>query len=128
MDIWITWAKRTVKCADCGEPITPGTPKVKGKQWRRGEWTKYYHWHPQCWINQGMAKLQKTPYQAGRLGLNEDQRKARRLLLCRWATIKYRLKKAVDKYNFASIERLLEQLKSVREEIKLVGGVPKSWQ
>lgn len=90
-------------------------------------WTKYFNWHPQCWITQGLDSLQKNPYHAGRLGLTDDQRKARRLLLMRWATIKYRLKKAVDKYNFTAIERLLEQLKSVREEIKLVGGVPKSW-
>lgn len=98
-------------------------------------WSWYTRWHPQCWIDQGLASLEKRPYipPAGRTPCNipDDMRKKRVSILRRRASVMQRLKGEMSKpYEEISLEAIIhfgEMLEKQAIEIEPLGGVPKSW-
>lgn len=133
MDVWITWAKKRSMCKHCGEYILSGTPVVKGKLWRKvtGElihFTLMFRWHPQCWVEQGIAALPEY-HGSYRLPISEEQRKRRFYLLRRWATLQQRVKAAsmYPQTKQALIGRLTAQMEEIKEEMLGLGGIPKKW-
>lgn len=89
------------------------------------------YFHPQCWVDNGMAYLNANPYTPGirgRRGLNlapEDARK-RHLLIRRYNTLKQR-KRLGGPGNLKLINWLSPRMDRIMEEMKNVGGIPKSW-
>ena len=133
MDIWQRYCKRITKCQHCLEPIIAGTIMVTGKLWRiHGvplKFTKTYYWHPVCWIEQGRISLEKIGYtRRKKLELTPEQLTRRNLILRKRATVKVRLKRAIEAGNLMTIDRLLEKMIKLKEEILPVGGIPKKWQ
>lgn len=132
MDIWMTWCRRVAKCQHCEESMRAGEYMVKGKMWiNKGvklRFTKTYYWHPECWVAQGKAKMDRDGYHSRRsLPLSEEHMRARKLLTVRWAVAKQRLGKAIDKGDWSAIMRISEAMRRIREEIAEVGGIPKKW-
>jgi len=151
MDIWIARLNKTATCSDCGMPIKTGEPCVFGRIWtvRSGEgvekptkWVKKLYWHVRreddgkcCWIEQGIIAMMKRGYveRRGRkaLGLPEEDKLKRIAILRRRARVMQRLRAEVElpskQQNVDRAIHLGAQLGKLKEEIQLVGGVPKSW-
>ena len=143
MHVWMTHCQRTCKCAHCPEQIEAGEPMVTGKVKLKGqEWYKTLHWHPQCWIEQGMVYLESRPYVPSHRGrvplkLDEETKSKRFAILRRYASVMQRINKLVVKINESSeidsesvskLAHLSEMVEGLKVEIEPLGGVPKSWQ
>ena len=134
MDVWMTWSKREVQCRFCPDKVDKGTPVVvtrSVKTWEERTFTRTGRYHPQCWVNQGLAYLEKHPvvYKDGRprLVLTPDQRVARMRLLRRRATLMLRYRRDIAALRI--VEAVGHYIKAV-ELIPLMeplGGVPRSW-
>ena len=147
MDIWIARLNKTATCSDCGMPIKAGEPCVFGRIWttRSGEgvekptkWVKKLYWHVRreddgkcCWVEQGIIAMEKRGYveRRGRksIGLPEEDSLKRVAILRRRARAMQRLRHEVEQQDVDKIIHLGEQLENLKDEIRLVGGVPKSW-
>jgi len=140
VDIWIKRAVKKARCLYCPEPITKGQYMVIGKLWRRRDgtprvWTVYLRWHPQCWIDQAIRKLEKLPVMENRgrksLGLSDETREARVKIMMRRAAVVQRIRNEIGKpKEEQSIDKIIhlgELLNKLKEEIEPLGGVPKSW-
>ena len=151
MDIWIARLNKTAICSDCGMPIKAGEPCVFGRIWttRSGEgvdkptkWVKKLYWHVRrpddgrcCWIEQGIIAMEKRGYveRRGRkaLGLSEEDKLKRIAILRRRARVMQRLRFETmlppEQQDVDKVIHLGGQLGNLKEEIQLVGGVPKSW-
>lgn len=127
MDVWIRWAKRRATCKWCESSIDHGTPEIMTKYWRPGMWSILTRYHAQCWLDQAMNYLNNHPYCSSKLAITDDQAKTRFLLLRRWATCKHRLKKAIAGNNQRGVERLVNIMHKIVEDIDGVGGVPTGW-
>jgi len=119
---------------------------VVGKLWKGKDgvartWTIILRWHTQCWIDQAIQKLEKQPFieTKGRKRLDpghtvaevkDGNRGARHKIMMRRAAVVQRIKKEVElpEQSIDKIIHLGEMLNQLREEIELVGGVPKSWE
>lgn len=128
MDIWITRCRKTARCKYCEKPILVSEPIVKGRLWRRKKWTLNFYWHPDCWVEQGIAEMEKRPVIETRgrksLPLTAEIQEKRICLLKRRASVIQRLKRETDPVKVLHLGEMLEDLK---EEIKPLGGVPKTW-
>jgi hypothetical protein len=128
MDIWITRCRKKAKCRYCGQPIVKDNPMVKGKLWKRDHWPISLYWHPNCYIEQGIAEMEKRTIIETRgrrpLPIDDDAREKRTNILKRRASVIQRLKKETD---HERILHLVEMLDNLKEEIKPLGGVPKGW-
>jgi len=128
MDIWITLCRKTAKCKYCPQHILKGNPMVKGRLWRSGKWTLNFYWHPNCWVEQGIAEMEKRPIIESRgrksLPITVEQRELRICLLKRRGSVIQRLKRETDPVKMLHLGEMLEDLK---EEIKPLGGVPVGW-
>jgi len=136
MDVWMTWCRRKAVCKYCGEDIVKATPIVKCKS-VRGNTTKLttmMYFHPKCWVENGMDYLEKNPYTSGmrgrkRLELSDEDRRARYLLLRKYAGLKQRLGNIVTKFpdNLEPTLRIEEQMRQIMVDISVVGGIPPKW-
>lgn len=137
-DVWITWCKRISKCKYCEDFIKVREPVVKCKFWMAGRWSYKISFHPQCYIEQGLARLREKPYEymkrsTGRpkLAINQEDGRARYLLLRRRASIMQRRRWLAEMLpNETAMQRLIaldEKLDELKVEMELCGGVPKSW-
>jgi len=121
-----------VKCRYCEKEIKLATPMVIG-QTKNGNRTYRMYFHPQCWIDNGLAYLSKNPYTPGvrgrkQLSLTPEDARKRYLLIRRYNTFKNRkskLKKFPD--DMLRIIRLETGMDKIIEEIKNAGGVPTKW-
>jgi len=138
MDVWLTWCKKKSKCKHCQEPILAGTPVVRGKLWRKGDqaksWPMTFRWHPQCWLEQALAYLEKNPYippkrspGRPRIELSEEDKVKRRRLLVYRSSLCYYQRKAAKEGNAFRVLELEVKKQELVDRIKEVGGVPKSW-
>lgn len=137
MDIWATHCKKYVTCNYCKKVINAGEPMIVGKIWKKhGEktrWSWYIRWHPKCWMEQAMNSLEKHPYvpPAGRkpVDMKPEVKKARVALLRRRASVVQRIKLEMKEpeLNMERVAHLGELMSEQLEEIKELGGAPKSW-
>jgi len=121
-----------VKCRYCEKEITVATPMVIG-QTKRGNRTYRMYFHPQCWLDNGMAYLNKNPYTPGirgrrKLSLGPDDTRKRYLLIRRYNTFKYR-KDKLNRFPDDLLEsiRLEGEMDKIAEVIKDIGGIPAKW-
>ena len=136
MNIWITFCRRKSLCKHCGQDILKATPVVVGKYWRNTEsgkkWTIIYHWHPECWLEQGLAELETRPLEQKRRGRTSSfdvaTRKDRLKLLRRRAYIIFEIRKAMKIEKVDRIIELSGELDILKEKIVELGGVPNSWR
>lgn len=139
MDIWITYCKRVSACGFCKQPIKTGSPMVKGKQWRKKSgaaaiWSYYFRWHPECWLKQGLEKLELHPYVPAltgrkKLQIDEIERVIRLYLLRTRARLISKLKdQSLYGPNGIEPEKIIDKLGALKKAIALVGGIPKSWE
>jgi len=133
-DVWMKYCTRQARCKWCEEPILNGSPMVMVKIWKGKEgierkYTITLRFHPDCWIKQAMANLDKEPPPTRKLPLSEEDSKTRKRLIRKYATTKHRLKVALDGGNYTGyrIDKLMCKLWDIRNQIELVGGVPKEW-
>lgn len=139
MDIWMRVARKRAKCRWCDKPIETGEYEVVGKLWLRRDgvariWTIMLRWHPQCWIDQAKHKLRERPTIVEtrgkkKLPLTDEQRVSRVKILMRRAAVVQRINAEMDngKKDIDKIIHLGGMLEKLKEEIELVGGIPKSW-
>ena len=140
MDVWWTWNKRQADCCYCKQPITVATPMVVKKLCRKGDVDSRrinltFYMHPECYMVEGFDYLLMNPYSSGvsRRGpksvLTPEQRRQRRLILMRRASLVQRKKKLKTVYPDRLLleAKLDEQLVDLMVEIAPVGGVPVSW-
>jgi len=121
-----------VKCRYCEKEITVATPMVIG-QTRNNNRTYRMYFHPQCWLDNGMAYLRNNPYTPGIRGrkkssLTSEDARSRYLLIRRYNRFKERknkLKKFPD--DLLEYFRLEKEMDKITEAMKDIGGVPTRW-
>ncbi len=142
MNVWIKRCRKRVKCDYCPTLILSGEHMVVCK-WYRGtvkdgkmqRWWFHRHYHPQCWIDQGIAAVKKiviTETRGGKkLDMPDDVREARLKIMMRRASVIQRIRREVDKtpeeQNIDRIIHLGDMLNMLKEKIEPLGGAPESW-
>ncbi len=138
MDIWITRCRKERACKHCPEKIHNLSPMVVAKVWlrRKGKsWSKEIAWHPQCWIDQGVAAMELRPIveRRGRtrLPMTDDVKIARGKVLRRRGAVLQRIHKELEREDKPSnLDRVIHfgrLLEGLRQDISVLGGVPRSW-
>lgn len=148
MDVWLTKCKKTVSCSYCLEDITTTEPMVAGKLWLRqsndgNRFTKQFRWHAKrtrdgqcCWLVEGLEYLSAHPAiehrGRKRLVLPAEIKERRLFILRQRARLVQKLKllvlDGVVNSDLSRIMALGEKLESLRANMVLLGGVPKSWE
>lgn len=141
--VWIRRTTRHAKCFHCGKNIPKHdymvvtqlykdrAPSPEGKH--RAWWT-IRRFHPQCWIDQGIAAIKAIPVVESRgrkrVPMRDDTRTARLKIMQRRASIMQRLKKATIEtpYDIDKIIHLGQMIDELKAEIIEQGGLPKSWE
>ena len=108
----------------------------KSAEGERQRWTFFLHFHPQCWIDQAIAKLKDRVVVETRgrkmIPMDDATRAARWKIMMRRAAVTQRIRREVEKpAEEQSTERIIHlgsMLNSLKEEIEVVGGVPESWK
>jgi len=99
-------------------------------------WRFTLRFHPQCWIDQGVAALKQRGEVVetrgrNRLVLTDNDSLTRLKILRRRAAVMQRLRIEVAKPDGErNIDRVIHfgsMLNKLKEEIESLGGVPKSW-
>ena len=136
MQIWGSYIRRKSNCAfvECSDLIQAGDVVVRGKRFRNDGKSHRFAWHPQCYIDQLIQYVQQTefsPMPSGpgrpKLDLSTEDKRKRRNLLARAYNLR-KEKEIVVKYGIWSRFSVIEkQQQGIIEEIKNVGGVPRSW-
>lgn len=131
--------RKETKCSFCEDAIPVAQPMVVGKaaMKKREGWSVTLHWHPQCWITQGLQYLEAHPYVSAQKGkkkldLSLEDREARfKIQRCRASMMqKLRVimhKDEVDEKDLDRIVRYSEKLREYKVAIEKYGGVPKKW-
>jgi len=138
MRVWMTWCKRRATCKYCGEYIEVGTPMVKGvidkSQNPKMMITYKTYFHPQCWVENGLAYLERNPYTPAARGrkrsnLSFVDNQKRRKILARFASYQQSLRKIVgdSPRDKAAKVRINNKVNGLVDEITKLGGVPVSW-
>ena len=133
MNVWMAWCKRQATCKYCERLIEVTTPNVVCRSWKNGR--KYeMHFHPDCWINNGLDYLRQHPYvitRQGRKRLPMDSEVAtkRKELLKKHAMLVQQKKRVKARYpdNLIPLLRLDAKIGKLVEEIEDYGGAPPSW-
>ena len=135
MHVWISWCKRKCECSHCKETILCSEPMVSGRHTTtKGgrKWTIKLHWHPQCWVGQGLAYLQSHPMIKGpgrpRIMLSEEDKAARHRLLLKHGNIRHRQKVAALAGDAVRVLDLEIRRQEVIEEMSKYGPIPRSWR
>ena len=143
MNVYLVHCRRKCKCAHCPDEITLAQPMVVGvitlgkDKHYKTKWKKVLHWHPNCWIEQGLARLEREPYISNKPGrpkrdLDPVIRQLRLSALRRRASIVQRIRVITSSENIDSkaIDRIVhlgEMLEKVTEEMAKLGGAPSKW-
>lgn len=129
--------RRRIVCRYCEKEILVGEYQVVCQHYMKLKTGKVWwfrrSFHPQCWIDQAIADLEKRPVVETRgrkkMVLADADKSARTAILRRRASVIQRIKRAVgENQNTDKIIHLGEMLNKLKEEIELVGGVPESWK
>lgn len=141
--VWIRKCKKRSMCKHCSKPIVKDDYLVvcqmyrdnrTGEESKRKQWWFYRRFHPQCWIDQGIAAIEKIPTVESRgrkrTPMTDKMRDNRFKIMQRRASVMQRLKRATVElpYDMDKIIHLGEILDGLKEEIKEQGGIPKSWE
>lgn len=125
--VWVKACTKTAKCQWCAEPIANNTYMVV-VMFLRGKWRIKRYYHPDCWIQQAIAALEKRGKVENRgrkkLPLPDEVRAKRGKILSRRASVVQRIRATTDAGKLVHLGIMLEKLK---EEIECVGGAPTSW-
>ena len=140
MNVWIRRTRKKTVCAHCGKSILNGEYQVVCQWYMKLKsnrtWQKRKSFHPQCWIEQGIAEVEKRPVVetrgwGSRPRVPDADKPARFAILRRRASVVQRIKKEVEKPDEEKdIDRIIhlgELLNKLKDEIEPLGGVPKSW-
>lgn len=98
-------------------------------------WIRYLRFHPQCWIDQAVEKLEKQPKLetrgAKKSALSDSDRAARFKIMARRASTTQRIRAEVsrpkEKQSIDAVIHLGDILNRLRDEIEPFGGAPKNW-
>ncbi len=85
--------------------------------------------HPECWLEQGIAEVEKrsiTETRGGRnrLVITDGDREIRMKILRKRAALAQRARVTTD---MTKLLRLLGKMDKCKEEVMLYGGVPAKW-
>lgn len=131
-----TWCNRKTECAYCKKDIDIATPMFIKKVWSSKRKRQFrFPYHFLCWIEEALSYLQEHPYEAAagrrKLDLTDEEKKLRRKLLARRASIRQRIRKweeIADERTQGKIRDLLSKELEIVDQIKEVGGVPERWK
>ena len=141
--VWIKKCKKQSICKHCGKPIVKGSYLVMCQMYRESKkednggkknWWLFRRFHPQCWIDQGIAAVSKIPVVETRgrkrVPMTDGTKSARFKIMQRRASIMQRLKKATVEvpYDIDKIIHLGTMIDELKAEIIEQGGLPKSWE
>jgi len=138
-NVYMYWCQRRAKCRWCEKDVEAGTPVVQVWYWNKGNpdlrtRNVRHYYHPQCWVSQGLDKLEMNPYvpyqrKKPNLTLTPKQKEFRLKLLRRKSSIDQRRKNLKSEYPDRLLDeaRLNEQVSNIMVEIAKVGGIPKKW-
>ena len=138
--VYMAWCTRKAECPWCKQLIEVATPSVIVFYWNRGDeqhkpYNTKQHYHPQCWIDQGLDYLNMNPYSSpGVRGRPHSQLsledKAKRLLILRKkAALEQQRKRIKTPYpdRLTIEERIDTQIMELMFQISEIGGIPISW-
>lgn len=144
MNVWIKKCRKRAKCNHCPKEITKGSymvvcryyKKTKNKSGVEQRWKFELRFHPQCWIDQGIASLEAKPFVETRgrkrAEMTDDVRAARLKVMRRRASVTQRIKrevsKAIEGQSVDKVIHLGSLLNKLKEEIEPLGGIPPSWE
>ena len=140
MNVWISKTKQRGRCSFCQKDIGKGEYSVVCSHYLdRGEnkrkWLMRRRFHPQCWIDQGIAELESRPVieNRGRPRVASDVVTIeRQKILRRRAAVLQRIRKEMSRSpEDRSMDRIMhlgEMLNNLAVEIEPLGGVPESWK
>jgi len=119
MNISLKLTMKQARCNYCGEYIVKGEPQIKWSWKSRKGWVGKTYYHPDCFIDDRLHSLKINPPVTVTKKLGRPTSK----LTSEQRTLRIKLMKyySRDKGNPK------KQLK-LREQIKVVGGVPASWE
>ena len=139
MKVFMAHCRKETKCSFCEQLIPVAEPMVVGRaaMKKREGWSVVLHWHPQCWIDQGMQYLEAHPYVSAQKGkkkldLSLEDRKNRFRIQRNRASVIQKLKAIMNKEELGErdldrIVKFSERLDELKAEIEPFGGVPKKW-
>lgn len=144
MNVWMKKCRKQATCKYCPNPIVKGEYMVVCKYYRRtrresgGEaqkWKFFMRFHPQCWIDQAIAALEKRGIVETRgrkkLEMSDEVRGARLKIMMRRASIVQRIRreltKPAEEQDMDRVIHLGGMLNKLKEEIEPLGGEPKAW-
>lgn len=139
LSVWLRKTRKQGTCVYCDKPILNGEYQVVCQHYmklRSGKtWWKRRSFHPQCWIDQGIAEIESRPVIETRgrkkLSMSDGDRTARMAIMRRRGAAIQRIRLEVKKpKGEQSIDRLIHlggMLNSLKAEILPYGGEPKSW-
>ena len=141
--VWIKKCKKQSVCKHCNKPIVKGSYLVMCQMYKERKsnedskkkaWWFFRRFHPQCWIDQGIAAVEKIPVVESRgrkrVPMTDNTRAARFKIMQRRASIMQRLKKSTLEvpYDIDKIIHLGQMIDELKAEIIEQGGLPKSWE
>lgn len=141
-NVYISWCQNKAKCRWCPEPIEAGTPMVTVFFWNKGNeerrsWNLKLHYHPQCWIDQGLDYLKMNPYVSRKArkqnikvsSLSPERKEHRVTLMRRKGSLEQRKRNLKSDYpdRVLAEARLDKQIAEIMVEIAGVGGIPPKW-
>jgi len=102
-------------------------------QTKKSDRTYRMYFHPQCWVDNGMAYLNNNPYTPGirgrkKLPMSSEDARKRYLLIRRYNRFKQR-KNGLKKFPDDILEsiRLESEMDKIAEEMRDIGGTPAKW-
>lgn len=144
MNVWMKRCRREAKCRFCEKPIEKGGylvfcswyKKTKDKAGAPQTWQFHMSFHPQCWIDQAIIELEKSPPAETRgrkrLPMTDEVKEKRIKILRRRGAVLQRIRNELAKpEEERSIDRIIhfgDKLNELKEEIVPLGGVPSSWE
>ena len=140
--VWIRRTTRYAKCAHCDKNIPKHDYMVVSQFYKdrkpssdgsRRAWWTIKRFHPQCWIDQGIAAIEKIPVIESRgrkmIAMTDSCRAERFKIMQRRASIIQRIKRATAK-DILDIDKIIHlgsMMDELKTQIEEYGGVPKSW-
>ena len=141
MDIWNSYAARSIECKHCHQIITKGTLIYRGRTYVNKNEKTYrtnYFWHFDCYREQSLAWAELNPYSepevghsGGRksMGFSQETKKIRQKLSVATTRVKKDMKYYAGHNMWEMLNKAREDLKIIRNQYEVNGGIPvsKEW-
>jgi hypothetical protein len=132
MRVWFVWNQRTsAVCAweGCEEVIGTVEPCVQGVLSYEGTPSRRFRWHPQCYVDQGLAYLKDNPPRERVRGhrttkrFSLEQQHYRHVLIAKKSRIKKLKEQAVEHGFWWKMKTLEENIRALDQMLEAMEGI-----